>query len=123
MVVGAHSPLVAAAVVACIVGGSHGIQDGTAPSPRLFLHPSLHAAGSAVRQERLLRLKGGQEGQGGAQQRGIPSQFKSFVDDNLSADARKEVGYTCLGLGAGLFVLVLIPLPIIGVFMNRTVSK
>ena len=123
MLLGAHS-LVAAAVVVCIAGVSHGIQDVATPSPRLSLHPTQHALGSPGRQQRVLRLRGGQLGQGGGQTpRGVHSQFKSFVDDNLSADARKEVGYTCLGLGAGLFVLVLIPLPIIGVFMNRTVSR
>ncbi len=67
---------------------------------------------------RTLRLKGGSSHAPGLRSV-MPDQVSSWLEDNLSNESRKELGYTCLGLGATLFVLVCIPLPIIGIFMNR----
>jgi hypothetical protein len=49
----------------------------------------------------------------------LPDPVSAWLEDNLYNESRKEIGYTCLGIGATLFVLVCIPLPIIGIFMNR----
>lgn len=70
---------------------------------------------------RPLRLQGGSDG--GSRFRSVmPDNVAAWLDDNMSHDSRRELGYTSLGLGGALFFLVCLPIPILGVFMNRRVS-
>ena len=50
----------------------------------------------------------------------LPSALEQWVDDNFPVQSRKELGHACLGFAGVLLVMTLTPIPVVGVFMNRS---
>jgi len=70
-----------------------------------------------------LRLRGGEvDVLGGRDPReamGMRSGLEQWMEDNFPVQSRKELGHACLGFAGVVLVMAMIPLPVIGCFMNR----
>eukprot|EP00960_Hanusia_phi_P041449 754994-Hanusia_phi.AAC.6 len=69
----------------------------------------------------LMRIRGGStEAVIGDGPRFLSTPVETWIEENFPVQSRKEFGHACLGFGSCLIIFCLMPIPVVGCFLNRS---
>mmetsp|Transcript_12270 Transcript_12270/g.42765 ORF Transcript_12270/g.42765 Transcript_12270/m.42765 type:complete len:234 (-) Transcript_12270:1147-1848(-) len=75
-----------------------------------------------VQHRRMARLRGGSTTEPSVSDgpRFLSTPVESWIEENFPVQSRKEFGHACLGFGSCMVIFCLMPIPVVGCFLNRS---